>query len=315
MLNQEINRTRPQGGPRQSAENGQYEFSVVIVTRNRAGMLGESVSRALAMREAGGPFEVIVVDNGSSDATGAVLDDLCGRHPQRLVTISEPTPGISRARNAGIKAARGNWLLFLDDDAWAPEDLLCAYCRWLERYSGSWAWGGGATLRYPAKLPPCWGPAFDGMLSALDLGDAPRVLSFPQTPYGLNMLFCREVFDRCGGFREAITFGGDETDLFLRMGQAGMEVRYAPGCMVVHAVEADRFSLRWLLGAAFRSGGYHANLDRLNGGLRIGWEMISAGWLKTLLGRRGCIPLALGMHMLRVAGYLATQRREGRVHD
>lgn len=272
-------------------------------------MLDESVSRALAMRVAGGRYEVIVVDNGSSDATAAILDDLRARHAEQLVTVSEPTPGISRARNAGIEVARGNWLLFLDDDAWVPDDLLCTYRRWLKSFPDSWAWGGGATLRYPEKLPLCWGPAFDGMLSALDMGDEPRVLSFPQTPYGLNMLIHREVFRRHGGFREEITFGGDETDLFLRMAQAGQQVRYAPGCMVVHAVDTGRFSIRWLLAASFRSGGYHAKLDHLNGGLRIGWQMISSGWLKILLGRRGCVPIALGMHLLRIAGYLSAGRK------
>lgn len=287
------------------------EFSVVIVTRNRAKMLTDAVTKALAVADDDDVYEVVVVDNGSTDGTAKVLADLGTRYPDRLIIANEPKQGIGHARNAGIRAARGRWLLFLDDDAWAPVKLLSGYRRWLNAYPDTWAWGGGAILRYPARLPLCWGPAFDGMLSALDLGHQPRVLTFPQAPYGLNMLLRREVFDRCGLFRGEISFGGDETDLFLRMSQAGLEVRYAPGCTVLHAVEPSRFSLRWLLTASFRSGGYHANLDRLNGGLRVGWEMISAGWLKVLLGRRGCIPIAMTMHFLRLAGYLWANRSVG----
>lgn len=291
------------------------EFSVVIVSRNRAAMLIEAIPRVLAMADDTGGYELVVVDNGSSDNTKAVLAGLQARYPQRLVAVSEPVAGISRARNMGIRTSRGNWLLFLDDDAWVPADLLSVYRHWIGVYPDASGWGGGATLRYPEKLPWCWGPHFDGMLSALDFGDQPRVLTFPETPYGLNMLFRREVLDRMGGFREDIAFGGDETDLFLRMARAGLEVRNAPGCKVVHAVDPSRFSLRWLLAASYRSGGYHANLDRLNGGLRIGWEMISGGLLKVLLGRRGCVPLAFAMHLLRVAGYLASKRKGMKVDD
>jgi GT2 family glycosyltransferase len=147
------------------------------------------------------------------------------------------------------------------------------------------------------------------MLSALDLGLKPKRLNFPQTPYGLNMLIQRDRLRALGGFRPEIRFGGDETDLFLRMHEAGDEIRYAPGCMVTHCVTADRFSIRWLLGAAFRSGGYHAWLDLLNGRRFIGWRMISSGFVMVLLGRRGCVPVALAMHALRIAGYAKVRWR------
>lgn len=290
-------------------------FSVVIVTRNRAAMLAVAIRAVLDMHDVVGSFEVVVVDNGSSDGTPALLAELTAQNPRRVVSVNEPQPGISRARNKGIRASRGDWLLFLDDDAQAPLDLLSSYTHWIEAYPCVSAWGGGATLQHPDKLPWCWGPHFDGMLSALDLGDEPRILTFPETPYGLNMLIGRKTLDQLGGFRNEIAFGGDETDLFLRMSQAGLEVRYAPGCTVLHAVEAGRFSLNWLLAASFRSGRYHATLDRLNGGLRVGWEMVSSGWVKVIMGRRGCVPIALAMHVLRVAGYLLTGRRASNVDD
>lgn len=291
------------------------EFSVIIVSRNRSAMLAEAIPKVQALSEQAGSYELVVVDNGSSDDTWAVLAGLQADRPRPFIAVQEPQAGISRARNTGVRVASGRWLLFIDDDAWVPDDLLLQYRHWLDQYPDTLAWGGGATLRYPKKLPWCWGVHFDGMLSALDLGDTPRVLHFPETPYGLNMLFRREVLEQLGGFREAIAFGGDETDVFLRMAERGMEVRYAPGCMVVHAVEPERFSLRWLLGAAYRSGGFHANLDYLNGGLCIGWQMVSAGWPKVLLGRRGCIPVALVLYALRVIGYRRRQRSLGRGDD
>lgn len=277
-------------------------FTIVIVTRNRASALVTSVSRACEQAYDPAGFEVIVVDNGSTDDTGSVLNKLAGEHKGRLRIVRESRVGISYARNAGIAAAQGEWLLFLDDDAWAPTDLLRRYAELIEVHQDAVAWGGGARLRYPEKLPVCWSRHFDGMLSALDLGSVPRPLVFPSTPYGLNMLISRDGLVANGGFREAIRFGGDETDLFWRMYLRGSLVRYAPGCDVIHAVDADRFSLRWLLGASFRSGGYHASFDSLNR-TNAGWKMVSQGTAKVVLGRRGCVPVATLMHLLRIAGY------------
>ncbi|MES9901306.1 MAG: glycosyltransferase family A protein [Sedimenticola sp.] len=291
------------------------EFSLVIVTRNRASTLSESVHYALAQNYPDLDYELLVVDNGSTDDTWDVLNGLHAKTGNRVQIYKEERAGISYARNKGIAEARGEWLLFLDDDAWASSDLLQNYSDLIARHTDAVAWGGGAKLRYPSKIPLCWSQQFDGMLSALDLGVSAKLLQFPEIPYGLNMLIKHGVLDALGGFREQITFGGDETDLFWRMTEAGYGIRYAPDCMVTHAVDFSRFSIAWLLSAAYRSGGYHANFDTLNGDIRVGWKMITSGIANVLVGRRGCMPVATLMYFLRIIGYwkvkLSTQSAPG----
>jgi glycosyltransferase involved in cell wall biosynthesis len=93
-------------------------LSVVIPTYNRSGMVREAVASVLAQTQPAG--EVIVVDDGSTDDTAAVLESF----RSAIHLISQPHRGVSAARNTGIRAAAGEWLAFLDsDDLWLPQKL------------------------------------------------------------------------------------------------------------------------------------------------------------------------------------------------
>jgi glycosyltransferase involved in cell wall biosynthesis len=92
--------------------------SVVIPTFNRAGMLQEAIDSVLDQKSK--DFELIVVDDGSTDGTCHILN----RYKQRLRAVYQPNQGVSAARNTGIRMARGPWIAFLDsDDLWLPEKL------------------------------------------------------------------------------------------------------------------------------------------------------------------------------------------------
>jgi glycosyltransferase involved in cell wall biosynthesis len=95
-------------------------ISVIIATYDRARMLREAVESVLAQTFQ--PLEIILVPNGASAETKATVDDLCRRH--QLVRKVETARGLTLARNAGLAAARGHWIAFLDDDdLWLPEKL------------------------------------------------------------------------------------------------------------------------------------------------------------------------------------------------
>ena len=100
-------------------------LSVIICTRNRAHTLGECLASVVAALQAcGDGVEIVVVDNGSSDDTAARLADFTASCPLPVQVIREPQPGLSRARNAGIRAAKGHLLAFTDDDCRPAPDCF-----------------------------------------------------------------------------------------------------------------------------------------------------------------------------------------------
>src|SRR5687768_9827293 len=109
----------------QSALITEPAVSVIISTRDRAYYLPE-VLRTLIAQECEVPFEIVVIDNGSTDGTAELLQEWCTRDP-RIRTAREPRPGLSRGKNAGIRTARAPLLLFTDDDVQVHPRWVAAY--------------------------------------------------------------------------------------------------------------------------------------------------------------------------------------------
>jgi len=140
------------------------EVSVVIPTKNRADFLSDALQTALAQEKV--DIEVIVVDDGSDDETPALL---AAAADPRIRTIRlDPSRGQCAARNAGIEAARGRWLAFLDDDdLWAPSKLRQQLDE-AERTGATWAYCGVLLVSPEGDVVRVQGPPDpDGLLTAL----------------------------------------------------------------------------------------------------------------------------------------------------
>ena len=227
--------------------------TVVICTHDRARVLAQAVRGALGEARAC-DADVLVVDNASTDETPALLAALARTEP-RLRVVREPVLGLSIARNRGLAEARGAVAVYLDDDAVPHRGWLAAL---LAPYDDARvaAVGGRILLRF-ATPPPAWltaelHPAYSGF----DLGDgARRVRDQPgdEFPYGANISFRVARARALGGFsawigpRGRVSFLHDETDLCLRLDQAGDWVRYAPDAVVDHEVPAERMTPVWLI--------------------------------------------------------------------
>src|SRR5262245_35256493 len=105
-----------------SAKPG-MRISLVVCTRNRAAQLAQAMEKfaELTCHE---PWEVVLVDNGSTDDTGATIDRYCRTHPQNVSAVVEPRPGLGRARNRGWRASRGEITAFTDDDCYPDPEWL-----------------------------------------------------------------------------------------------------------------------------------------------------------------------------------------------
>jgi glycosyltransferase involved in cell wall biosynthesis len=130
--------------------NGKALVSVIIPAHNAASVVADAL-RSIQV-QTWTNFEVVLIDDGSTDATAAVAHQFVERDA-RFCILRQPNAGVSRARNAGLARARGEWIAFLDaDDVWVPEKLdrqigLChADARANFVFSNYWFWDGAQDL-------------------------------------------------------------------------------------------------------------------------------------------------------------------------
>ncbi len=233
--------------------------SVVIPTRNRCATLATLLERVAPQAEAAAA-EVVVVDNGSTDGTPETLRQLEAEGKLRIVF--EPIPGATRARNAGARAARGEVIAFVDDDALPSDGWLTALLAPFENPRVAAA-GGRVRLRFAGALPAWWDAALATYLAAYDLGPEPADLGarpWYDSPRGLNLAVRRDALLAVGGFnlrlgpRADRPSVGEESDLCLRLLARGWEIRYVPGAVVEHLVDPARLHPSWFFQRAFWTG-------------------------------------------------------------
>lgn len=220
--------------------SGPIRASVVVPVHNRAGLTRTCLERVLSGLPAG--CEVVAVDDASTDETPQVLASFGAA--LRVVRLEE-NGGFAAACNRGAAAARGESLVFLNNDTeprpgWLGELLAFADANPAAAVVG-------ARLLYPDETVQHAGVVFgqDGYPHSLYAGfpaehpaaAKPRRL---QAVTGACMLVRREAFERIGGFDEGYFNSMEDVDLCLRIGEAGGEVHYCPQAMLVHFESATR---------------------------------------------------------------------------
>lgn len=248
------------------------DASIVICTRDRAAIFNETCASLFRIEAQGIAWEVVVVDNASSDDTAEVALDLQMRLSQPVVIVNEPTVGLSAARNAGIESASGRFIAFLDDDAFPQANWLTASTRALED-SGAYAVGGPVEPRYCSDLPAWFSDRFLPYLTVWDLGDKPVELIYNEYPRGANMAFRREAFERFGlfstdlGRKARSLLSCEEIELCLRIERADESILYCPDARVAHRVDGERITPEWLIRRFHAQGASEAVVEWKHGGL------------------------------------------------
>lgn len=236
--------------------------SVVVPTYNRAGMLQSVVSALLEQRNCP-EYEVIIVDNNSTDATATVAAALCSASRGRMKYVLEQTIGSSAARNCGIAAARGDIVAFLDDDAIPRVEWLASILNTYANYPDAWCVGGKILLRLPDERP-AWFNAHSmrvtSLLGLFDRGDGVHRLAYPLDVWGGNLSVRKDVLRRIGGFDVSLGLAGrrplygEETELCWRIQREGGGVYYCGGAVVDHVVAPAKLTKRYLRSRAYWSG-------------------------------------------------------------
>ena len=317
------------------------DASVLIATYNRAALLDETLTWLGRMAVAPGrSWEVVVVDNNSTDDTRAVVARHQPGFPVPLRVIGETRQGRSSALNAGIAAARGRVVAFTDDDVRVEDGWLDAACDTLASDSGP-AYAGGPVRPIWGAPPPPWldltrGDLW-GTIAIQDHGpSAVQYEAARKVPLGANMAIRADVLARIGGFRADLgraagrTLMGQEVpEWLLRARRAGCTGMYVPAMAVHHHVPAARLTRRYFRRWWYGKGVSRAALDRMQPVTELGVDLRRtphiagvprfmfrtlatdvAGWLRGVAARR---PEAAFRHQMMIAffaGYLTARLRE-----
>jgi len=245
-------------------------ITVVICTRNRAVLLEKAICSVLPQMS--DDTELLIVDNASTDDTPEIAARLAATNP-RLTVYREEQLGISAARNAALKKARGEFVLFLDDDETAEPDWLATYQRFLSAPpSGKIAAVGGTVLNEFEIALPKWANAS----ATFDHGNAPKCLPHRGSLYGGNAAYRREAALAVRMFDTQLG-RGEDSDLMLRLQEAGHEIWWLPGAAIRHFIPAFRMKYRWMMRGRFNDGRSIA-LQRLKsrrGGLDRGFYRVA----------------------------------------
>jgi glycosyltransferase involved in cell wall biosynthesis len=229
------------------------DASVVVCTYNRCESLADTLA-AIARLEVpqGFEWELIVVDNNSRDATRQTVERFLAAHRAiRGRYLFEAQQGLSHARNLGISAARGDHLVFTDDDVLPAPDWLATLVDAVRR--NDCAAAGGYIEPLWLAEPPAWlTERFYGFLALRVDHDGPKQAHEPdEMPFGANLAFRRSVFGEIGlfdpmlGRKGNVLAGGEEIDVLMRIVQRGGRVMYFPQAKVRHKVEAFRLTKRY----------------------------------------------------------------------
>ncbi|HBB31422.1 MAG TPA: glycosyltransferase [Cyanobacteria bacterium UBA8803] len=256
------------------------QIAAIICTHNRDIYLGAAIDSLLAQDCP--DFEVVVVDNASSDRTREVVEARLP-HP-RLKYVYEKELGLSVARNTGAKETTAPILAYLDDDAVASPQWLKVLIAAYQDNEKLVVAGGKVTLIWPDGItPPNWiSPELAGNLGLYDLGDTLVQITQPGlTPRGLNYSIRRTFLEQIGGFDPNLGRKGKNllsneelymTELAL---EQGWQVAYIPEALAAHNVAPERLKPSWFL-------------------QRSWWQGISECYREEIAGRTGIGQLSRG---------------------
>lgn len=234
-------------------------ISVVLPTYNRAASLRvtlESFASLVIPEDLS--WELLVVDNNSTDFTREVVKKIAGTVAFPVRYVFEKRQGRSAALNAGIARANGEIIVFTDDDVLLHQDWLVTLKQTFDRFDCAAVAGRVVPMWNQPK--PDW-LEMDGhfAITNFERGDDFREITEP--PLGANSAFRREVFQRHGLFRLDLGVAGskhtitcDDTEFGQRLIDAGERIVYSPTAIVFHPVDPSRATKKYFLSWYFYNG-------------------------------------------------------------
>jgi len=322
--------------------SARLDATVLIATYNRAALLDETLASLRNVKVAADrQWDVIVVDNNSTDQTRAVVERHAADFSVPLRYLHETKQGRSSALNAGIAAAQGDVLAMTDDDVRVDEGWLEAACAaLLDGPDPDVAYAGGPVVPIWEANPPEWldltrGDLW-GTIAIQDHGHQPFVYEEARkVPLGANLAARRTLFDRVGGFRTdlgrsagRLVMGQEVPELLMRARAAGLRGLYLPAMRVHHHIPARRLERQYFRRWWFGKGVSRSALERTRPVTELGVDLRATphvfsvprymygtalrdalGWMRNAVLRRRADAFRHEMMLAYFAGYFLSRTR------
>jgi len=233
-------------------------LTVLLSTRDRAAILQKTLESFCCLQRPSSGWKLVVVDNGSTDGTSAVLASFANRLPLHMV--SDPAAGKNAALNAGLAFVEGDLTVLTDDDIFPRADWLIELRNAADTQPGYSMFGGSIVPRWEIP-PPAWiewvekGPMYGLTDSSMKEGEIRPLLVFGGNMAVRSALFQSGIrFDTSVGPRSSSYRMGSETELTLRLNRQGHKAWYVPGAVVEHFIRDYQMREPWVLQRAIRYG-------------------------------------------------------------
>jgi glucosyl-dolichyl phosphate glucuronosyltransferase len=230
--------------------DNRVQLSVIVCTYNRARYLPDTLGTLADQTLDTSLYEIVLVDNNSTDETAEVVADFQVRQPHvNLQYVHESTQGLSVARNRGIDVARAGLLAFLDDDIYADHRYVQTVLDFFDRTEDAVAAGGRIIVHFDAPRPDWMSPFLMPLLG--EHHPATRVQPYPRRlyPFGGKLCVRRSVLDCTGGFYPSLgrsgshLLGSEEKEFFHRLRRCPGRLYYIPDAIILHRVDEARLSI------------------------------------------------------------------------
>lgn len=235
-------------------------FTVALCTHNHADRLVRTLADLAMLRMPQSKWELVVVDNGCTDGTPALLAGHTWPTGWSVRVIRETKLGLSNARNCAIREARGEYLIFIDDDETPVPGWLEAYEKLVRDHAPD-AFGSRIEVLFEGERPTWLGDELLGFLGQLRRSDTTVPLTRPDTSfYGGNFGFRRSVCEVIGDFdadlgrKGSDNTGGEEVDFYRRLLAHGLTVWWTPDATIYHRIQTEKLKRDYFHDLHFRQG-------------------------------------------------------------
>jgi len=243
------------------------EVSVIVCTYNRADLLKGCLESLVQQTLPKEQFEILVIDNASTDSTRELVESFL--NIENIRYIFEDAPGLSHARNRGMREARGEYLAYIDDDARAAADWLEVAERLIRSVQPRIDCLGGPYHPFYTSPKPDW---FKDEYEVRGFGNQPRQLGRKEYISGANMIWAKDSLEMIGGFNVRLgVIGnqlvlGEETFAFEQVWQQKETpvFYYSPAVMIYHWVPDFKMTVSYLLRRKFAAGQYQGGQGKQN---------------------------------------------------